>query len=883
MPITVQPHRLQVKNNLGQLQYLDAITDRSVTVKLQEIEDLGEDKKQNIINLGEQYQNNINTNGTNILNQIATNGENALSQINNATSDGLSDINATKDDVIIEINNQASVQLNNITEDLNAQSATIIDNFLSKQDTIINTINNEEAEAITNINNKENIAVSNVNSKLAQYSTTYELTQMIALAFDTQKHYAIGEYVTYPGQNGYNKLYKFISSHEPGGWDETQVKEITFTDEMNVYFPNIYKDILHVAAEVHLNAQNLYRYVESISELMLKRTDDVEYKLISKLEKVDFTNLIINLQEKEKEFNLKLSALANKNELGAAVVPLEQDIIIIQNNIKKIQELIPYFANKNDVGSFFNQLITLQQMINTIDKKFNHFSTKQEVGSSISTIDNELVDVNQQLIKKTDLADSANLYYELDKMRLDQVDQQNTITSLLGKDAERITQINQKITKPTNSPNGLLGQVLQSNGDGSTTWVNPTNSPTNQQVNGAIESWFLEHPDATTLVNDGSITLQKLSDNVQEMLNNGQLGGDTAVFIDGVNLNHQFDHFSSGVFHYKFNLINAYKEKLYTYANRFINKGLGFLFFTDPHSASSEIYGNTEYELLKQLNDIKIIFQNTPAKYVLCGGDWLNMNHSKYQAMRLIGRINNLLKSEIGNQCFTVCGNHDTNTERPLTSSDMIEQEELNRMWFGTEVGYYIIEGYDHNIFMFDSGPITRKSLYENENDYDITQLLWLGTQLEQNQKPHLLGVIHSINKNNSDEAPSWFGSTATKIIQAFNHKQNYTFTYTYSGNSTVSRTFNFSSNTVGTFHFIISGHHHRDDYFIKDDIPVIRTYDCKNYLLLDCCYADFNNGKLYLDRIGGIKETISDNEIEDKTKSRQVAIIATGNSTINN
>lgn len=77
---------------------------------------------------------------------------------------------------------------------------------------------------------------------------------------------------------------------------------------------------------------------------------------------------------------------------------------------------------------------------------------------------------------------------------------------------------NLKINKPLdtkNKPiNGTSGQILQTNGDGTTQWVNP-NLPTNEQTAQALSTWLIEHPEATTTVEDGSLTETKFTDELQ--------------------------------------------------------------------------------------------------------------------------------------------------------------------------------------------------------------------------------------------------------------------------------------------------------------------------------------------------------------------------------
>lgn len=58
--------------------------------------------------------------------------------------------------------------------------------------------------------------------------------------------------------------------------------------------------------------------------------------------------------------------------------------------------------------------------------------------------------------------------------------------------------------------NGIPGQVLRTKGNGATEWVFEE-MPTDEQTARAVAEWLDEHPEATTTVQDGSITGEKLS------------------------------------------------------------------------------------------------------------------------------------------------------------------------------------------------------------------------------------------------------------------------------------------------------------------------------------------------------------------------------------
>ncbi len=78
------------------------------------------------------------------------------------------------------------------------------------------------------------------------------------------------------------------------------------------------------------------------------------------------------------------------------------------------------------------------------------------------------------------------------------------------------TSINSLSSKKVNQPldeykqpaNGKSGQSLRTKGDGTTEWAD-VGLPTDEQTAYAVSDWLNNHPEATTTVQDGSLTLQK--------------------------------------------------------------------------------------------------------------------------------------------------------------------------------------------------------------------------------------------------------------------------------------------------------------------------------------------------------------------------------------
>jgi len=74
---------------------------------------------------------------------------------------------------------------------------------------------------------------------------------------------------------------------------------------------------------------------------------------------------------------------------------------------------------------------------------------------------------------------------------------------------EIIEDLNNKMSIATNG-NGLAGDILTSNGDGTVTWVSSRELDP-ELITNAVYEWLNEHPEATTTVEDGSISAAKLS------------------------------------------------------------------------------------------------------------------------------------------------------------------------------------------------------------------------------------------------------------------------------------------------------------------------------------------------------------------------------------
>lgn len=80
----------------------------------------------------------------------------------------------------------------------------------------------------------------------------------------------------------------------------------------------------------------------------------------------------------------------------------------------------------------------------------------------------------------------------------------------LSDNASKLSELESgKVNKPATNPDGTNGQLLRTNGDGTTTWVDQ-GLPTDEQTAEAVSDWLDDHPEATTTVQDYSLTYKKL-------------------------------------------------------------------------------------------------------------------------------------------------------------------------------------------------------------------------------------------------------------------------------------------------------------------------------------------------------------------------------------
>ncbi len=160
---------------------------------------------------------------------------------------------------------------------------------------------------------------------------------------------------------------------------------------------------------------------------------------------------------------------------------------------------------------------------------------------SSATVDSELIDIRNGIDGRHYASAGAAVRGQYTQI-------QQRITSL---NSDRILEIanlqTHKVAQPlddNNQPtNGTSGQSLRTKGDGTTEWAD-VGLPTDEQTAQAISDWLDAHPEATTTVEDGSLTLDKFSPSLQTLTMRGALIPDMYSGSDSQKLQSCFDALS---------------------------------------------------------------------------------------------------------------------------------------------------------------------------------------------------------------------------------------------------------------------------------------------------------------------------------------------------
>lgn len=184
-------------------------------------------------------------------------------------------------------------------------------------------------------------------------------------------------------------------------------------------------------------------------------------------------------------------------------------------NYPNIQKVLP--AVYGDELSYYELLAKFEDKINSLITLANELGV--DVAWAVDAMKNiaDLPEIDAQVQALQETVDSLQTMIEQTQDTLDNLPSYEQFLSLENKVEYTTEALGNRVPFPSFSYSkyGTENQVLSTNGDGTTKWVDPI-EPTDEQASTYISQWLSQHPEATTTVLDGSITYAKLANDVKD-------------------------------------------------------------------------------------------------------------------------------------------------------------------------------------------------------------------------------------------------------------------------------------------------------------------------------------------------------------------------------
>ena len=299
-----------------------------------------------------------------------------------------------------------------------------------------------------------------------------------------------------------------------------------------------------------------------------------------------------------------------------------------------------------------------------------------------------------------------------------------------------------------------------------------------------------------------------------------------------------------------------------------------FLFFSDPHLTDYSRYETmTELVRDKYVSMLQKYYNSLPLDFCICGGDWLNSEHTDEEACAWLGYSDAYMRKLFRNY-YPVFGNHDNNPYK-----NGIDQASWpyaldyttvrNSAFRENRSTYYSFDGLNTKFYVFNSGVSFIKEMTNTTYSYLLmdrwAQVAWFANKLLTDDPENAIILSH-IYSNASKES-DW-NSTATgywangvhalsrnlrDVAIAYNNRQSITkngVTYDF-------------SNCTGRVVLYLCGHTHFDFVDAYDELPVVCITNLEGghflgesimYDLIptfDCSLVDYDNDKYKTVRIG--------------------------------
>lgn len=257
-----------------------------------------------------------------------------------------------------------------------------------------------------------------------------------------------------------------------------------------------------------------------------------------------------------------------------------------------------------------------------------------------------------------------------------------------------------------------------------------------------------------------------------------------------------------------------------------------FFFYTDQHLLGTGNSITTFKPKLKQwLSTILKAYNESPANFIVSGGDWLNWSDDSDVAQYKMGYIDGVVNKLFKNH-YMVLGNHDTNYQ----GTTRFDNSTITNLWF-REYGrnYYKFNGYNSKNYVLDTGDGNYM------NAYEWNQLDWLANELSSDDPSHATIFMHIV-WNEGNVKP--MADNITKLVKAYNDHTTITLN---------SITYNFTNKT-GHVDYILSGHEHADLNDNVNGVLCIATTTFAYYTQqpnFDMVFNDYDNHKAHFIRFG--------------------------------
>lgn len=278
--------------------------------------------------------------------------------------------------------------------------------------------------------------------------------------------------------------------------------------------------------------------------------------------------------------------------------------------------------------------------------------------------------------------------------------------------------------------------------------------------------------------------------------------------------------------------------------NSMTGRSESFLFFTDPHLASSKGFTDS---FDATLNEIKSVYDYAPVSMCVCGGDWLNNGNTKENALLLLNQIDRAMKTRF-DKYINLVGNHDTNYQgyewvqsgydRNQSALCMLSEATIANLWhrqYGRS--YFAVDGDSTRFYVFDTGTDFDSSM----NEYRWAQVDWFANALLVDNPERCACLMHIVD---SSGAATPLVDAVTKVASAFNAKSAVTIN---------GKTYSFASVT-GKCGFVLGGHKHTDLIYTANGIPVVLTANMQYNdapPIIDLVLVDYGANMLRIVRIG--------------------------------